>query len=204
MTNKVYAISGSKIASLCLGENAILISSQNFNSIDDFMEGWNKKLSLATKVEIKYESIKSVKKEDSDDDILIKYKTLLGLPSDCEFSFSDSNDYDTFFTFLEKEKYFSKMHETLTPFKAILNYLLGLVFVISVTVFSYFEALKIANGTVEEEHGSKTILFNNFVEFLGDKGVLALGTLIVCYLLYKIWTRFSNPPNQLKLLPPNS
>jgi hypothetical protein len=203
MKNKIFAISGSKITSLCLGENAILISSQNFNSVEDFMEGWTKKLSLANKVEIKFESIKSVKKEDSDKDILIKYKGILGVPSDCEFSFSDKNDNEIFFSFLEKEKYFSKTYETLTPFKAIFNYLLGFLFVTFVTIFSYFEALKIANGTVEEAHSGKTQLFNNIIELIGDKGVIAIGFLIICYLLYKIWNRFSNPPNQIKLLPPN-
>ena len=204
MTNKVFAINGNKIASLAIGENSLMFSSQTFNSIEDFMEGWNKKLSLATKVEIKYESIKSVKKEDTDNDVLIKYKSFIGLPSDCEFSFSDINDYETFFTFLQKERYFSKTHEVLTPFKAILNYLIGLAITIGITIFAYFEALKIADGTIEEAHSSKTRLFNNIVELLGDKGVLAVGALGTCYLLYKIWTRFKNLPNQLKLLPPNS
>jgi hypothetical protein len=204
MTNKVFAISGNKIASLVIAENSLMFSSQTFNSVEDFMEGWNKKLSLATKVEIKYESIKSVKKEDTDNDVLIKYKSFIGIPSDCEFSFSDINDYETFFTFLQKERYFSKTHEVLTPFKAILNYLIGLAITIGITIFAYFEALKIADGTIEEAHSSKTRLFNNIVELLGDKGVLAVGVLGTCYLLYKIWTRFKNPPNQLKLLPPNS
>ena len=204
MTNKVFAISGNKIASLSIGENSLMFSSQTFNSVEDFMEGWNKKLSLATKVEIKYESIKSVKKEDTDKDVLIKYKSFIGIPTNCEFSFSDTNDYETFFTFLQKVRYFSKTEEVLTPFKAILNHLIGLVFAIGITVFAYFEALKIADGTIEEAHSGKTRLFNNIVELLGDKGVLAVGTLGACYLLYKIWTRFKNPPNQLKLLPPNS
>ncbi len=78
-------------------------------------------MSIATKVEIKYESIKSVEKEDNDNDILIKYKAFLGFPMHCEFSFSDKNDYETFFTFLEKERYFTKFHEDLTPFKAVLE-----------------------------------------------------------------------------------
>jgi hypothetical protein len=204
LTKKVFAIRGYKISSLCLSENAILISSQDYNSVDDFMEGWTKKFSLATKVEIKYESIKSIKKEDKDDDIVIKCKILLGLTSDSEFSFLDKNDYETFFNFLEKERYFSKTHETLTPIKAILNYIIGFLFVTFTTFFSYFQALKIADGSVEEAHSSKEVLFNKLIEFLGDKGVLALGTLLVCFLLYKIWTRFSNPPNQIKFLPPNS
>jgi hypothetical protein len=204
MIHKVFTITGNKINSLCLGENSLMFSSQTFDSVDSFNEGWNKKLSLATKVEVKYESIKSIKKEDTDNDILIKYKSFLGIPSDCEFSFSDLNDYEIFFNFLQKERYFSKTYENLTPFKAVLNYLIGLVVTIGITVFSYFEALKIANGTIEEAYSAKTRLFNSIVGFLGDKGVLVVGILGAGYLLYKIWIRFTNPPNQLKFLPPNS
>ena len=204
MINKVLAVNGNKIASLTTGENSLKLSSQTFDSVENFNEGWTKKMSIATKVEIKYESIKSVKKEDNDNDILIKYKAFLGFPMDCEFSFSDKNDYETFFTFLEKERYFTKSHEDLTPFKAVLNYLIGLIFTIGFTVFAYLEAIKIANGTVEEAGNRKERIFNNIVELLGDKGVLAVGGGLICYLLYKIWTRFSNPPSQLKFLPPNS
>ena len=72
------------------------------------------------------------------------------------------------------------------------------------TIFTYYQAIEIANGTVEEAHNGKARLFNNIVGLLGDKGVLGLGAIVSGYLIYKIWKRFSNPPNQTKLLPPNA
>ncbi len=204
MDNKVFTITGNKISSLCFGNNSLMFSSQTFKTVEDFMESWHKKLSLATKVEIKFESIKSVKKEDTDEDILISYKWFWGIPTNCEFAFSDANDNEAFFYFLEKEKSFSKTHEKMTAFKAILNYLIGLIFTIAITIFSYFQALEIANGTVAEAVRGKIKVFNEIIEFLGDKGVLAIGGVLACYLLYKIWTRFSNPPYQLKFFPPTS
>jgi hypothetical protein len=197
MTNSVFAVSGNKIASLVVGENSLMFSSKTFNSVEEFKEGWDKKLSLATKVEVKFESIKSVKKEDGDTDISVRYKTFAGLPSDCVFSFSDSEAYETFFTYLERERFFNKSQEQLSPFKAITNYLIGLAATIGFTAFSYFQAQEIAAGTVEEASNRKARLFNNIIGALGDKGVLLVGGAITCFLAYKIWTRFSNPPGQL-------
>lgn len=204
MINKVFSISGNKISSFIIDENSLKFSSQNFDSFTDFQDAWNKKLSLATKVEITFENIKSIKKEEFDKDILIKYKAFGGLPADCEFSFTDFDDYETFFSYFTDKRYFQQTIETLTPFKAIQNYLIGFVVTIGITIFSYFEAIALANGTAEEAHSSKSRTFNFVVELLGEKGVILIGTVISLFLIYKIWTRFKNPPNQTRLVPPNN
>ena len=185
MVNKVFSITGNKISSFITDGNSLKFSSSTFETVDSFREAFAKKLSLATKVEIKYDAINSIKKEDNAKDILIKYKTSIGIPSDCEFSFTDAADYETFFTFFEKERYFTKSYETLTPIRAIRNYLIGLLATIGFTVFIYYQAIEIVTGTVEEYNSGKARIFNNIVELLGDKGVLAIGTLISSYLIYK-------------------
>ena len=203
MVDKVFLVTGNKISSLIADENSLKFSSSVFDTAESFKEAFAKKLSLATKVEIKYDSIKSLKKEDNDKDISIRYRTYVGILSDCLFSFTTPADYERFFNFFEKERYFSKRHETLTPLKAIRSHLIGLLVTIAIAVFIYFQAIEIKNGTVEEAYNGKTRAFNYIVGLLGDKGVIAVGTLATCYFLYKIWARFSNPPKQTILLPPN-
>lgn len=204
MIDKVLSITGNKISSLITDESSLKFSSSKFDTVESFQAAFAKKLSLATKVEIKYDAIKYIRKEDNGKEVLILYKKFLGIPLDCEFTFTDTADYETFFTFFEKERYFTKSHETLTPLRAIRNYLIGLVATIGFTIFSYYQAIEIANGNVEEASSGKVRAFNYIVGLLGDKGVFAVGTLISGYLIYKCWSRFTNPPNQIKLLPPNS
>lgn len=204
MLDKVFSISGNKISSFIADENSLKFSSKNFGTVDSFLEAWDKKLTLANKVEIKYDSIKSITKEDNSREIKIKYKAWAGVPSDCEFSFTDNNDYEVFFNFLKKDRYFTRIHEAMTPFKAMRGYLIGLLFTIGFTIFTYYEAIAIANGTAEEPSSSKSKLFHHFIGFIGDKGVLVIGILIACFLLYKTWQRFSNPPNRTRFLPPNA
>ena len=66
MVDKVFSISGNKISAFILDENSLKFSSSSSETVDTFREAFAKKLSLATKVEIKYDTIKSIKKEDND------------------------------------------------------------------------------------------------------------------------------------------
>lgn len=204
MLDKVFPISGNKISSFIADDDALKFSSSTSETtVDSFKESFAKKLSLATKIEIKYDSIKSIKKEDNDLEVLIKYKNFVGLPIDFEFSFADPTDCDTFFTFLERERFFTKINEVLTPFKAIRNYLIGLFATIGFTIFTYYQAIEISKGNAEEAHSWKVRLFNYVARLLGEKGILAIGVILSGFLLYIIWKRYKNPPNQIKFIPSN-
>lgn len=203
MLNQVFPVSGNKISSFVADTDSLKFSSSSFDSVDEFLAAYSKKLSLATKLEIKYDSIKAVQKEDNDKTVVIKYKGIGGITSSCEFSFSNESDYEVFFSYLEKERYFKRTNETLTPFKAIRSYILGLLLTIGLTIFAYYQAIGIANGTLEDSGNRKTRLFNALVGLLGDKGVLAVGAAVTAWIGYKIWTRFKNPPNQTKFIAPN-
>lgn len=207
-TNNVFSVTGNKIASLVFAENALRFSSSRFELKDAFDEAWAKKLTLATKVEIKYSAIKSVSKENPGKDITIRYRALAGLPSDCVFSFDDESNTDTFFNFLEKEQYFRRTEETLSPIKAASAYLAGLIFTIAITIFCHYQALELSTPeglekANEQASNGKTKLFNMAIAHLGDKGVWAIGILIAGYIIYKIYQRVTNPPNRIRFVPQN-
>lgn len=203
MIDKVFPITGNKISYFIIDESSLKFSSQGKSSYSEFQEAWSKKLSIATKVEIKYDTIKSIKKEENDDDISIKYKSFVGISTDCVFSFKNPDDAEIFFDYFMKQMYYQKRNEILSPFRAVRDYVIGLIFTIGFTIFAYYEAIAIANGTVEEAHSGKTRIFNYIIGLVGDKGVIAVGVALASYLGYKIWTRYKNPPNQLQLLPPS-
>jgi hypothetical protein len=204
MTNRLFAVSGNKISSLLIDDDSLKFSSSKFTSADEFREGWNKKISLSTKTEVKFDKIKSVRKEENDEDIMIKYKTVVGVTGECEFKFENQSDNYVFFDYLQKVQLYQKVNEKLSPFKAIKGFLTGLGITIAIIVFCYFHALDMANGTAEESHSGKGRMLNKIVEILGDKGVLIVGGAITAYLIYQIYKRYKNPPNMVSLLPPNS
>ncbi|MCU7548679.1 hypothetical protein OCK74_06095 [Chitinophagaceae bacterium LB-8] len=200
-TDMVFKVNGKNVESLVFTEKALLLSSQSFATVDDFKQAWAKTLTLATRTEIKFDAIKSVTKEDSEETIVIKYKGKLGMPSECSFSFSNKGDLDLFYDFLEHEQYFKRIDERLSPLLAAKPYIVGLIITIGITFLAHFQAIRIASGVAKESGYRKARLFHHIIELIGDNGVWTIGGLVTCYIVYKIWSRFTNPPGQTRFLP---
>ncbi|WP_153796097.1 hypothetical protein [Foetidibacter luteolus] len=201
MTQQLFSINGHKINCFLTADDALLFSSRNCSSVEEFTEAWSKKLSIATKLKITYQSIRSVKKEEGSSKVIIRYKSFAGFPATCEFNFAQPYEQDAFFDFLEKERYFSRTHEQPTALKAITYPIVELLFVDALLAFSYYQAIQVSNGTAEATN-AKGRAFNYLVGLAGPQGVLAIAFLANGYLLYKIWRRFKNPPALVKFYPP--
>jgi hypothetical protein len=204
LRGQLFKVSGNKMESLLVADKALLFSSKSYQHPDEFRQAWSKSLTLATKVEVKFDVIKSVTKEDADDDIKIKYKGSLGMPGEAVFSFAEKNDTDRFYEFLVNELSFQKTEERLSPVKAVLPNLFALAITIAITLFAHYQSIAIANGTVDESGSRRSRSFNSLIELLGTKGVWLVGMSITLFIGYKIWKRFSHPPVQIKLLPANA
>jgi len=200
VTNQVFSISGNKIQSLLLNDQSLRFSSGQFKFSEEFEEAWRKKWSTATKLEIKHSSIRSITKEDQELKIRIVYKTYIKIPSECEFSFSDAGICAAFLTYMEKEQYFARTHERMLPFKAVSRYILGLMFTIGITWFSWHLVVDQKHGGTEEGGDAKAKLFLYLLNLLGEKGILTIGIGICGYIGFRIWKRASNPPYRVRLV----
>lgn len=204
MIDKVFPITSKKLSAFIVDEQSILFSSQRKNSFDAFKEEFAKKITLATKHEVKYEEIISITKEESEFDLHLSYKRTLGITNELEFTFSNADDYEVFLTYLEQKRFFTRTYETLSPFNAIRSQLIWLFISILITIFSYDRAIDIDKEGVDESARGRFRLYSYLIEFLGDKGVIAVGSIVIMYLGYNIWKRYSNPPRQMRMMPANS
>jgi hypothetical protein len=198
LSSIIFNVSGEKITSLYITNSSFQFSSASFKDSVAFEEAWQKTLTLNTKTEVKFDQIKSITKEDNDNEICINYKNSLGLPSSCNFSFENEADTIVFFDFLTTHLQLNKTEEKLSPFKAITSQLLWLAFIIGATAFGYYLALEMANGEVSEGGRAKARIFKALIEFLGEKGVLAVGGIAAVIMGYFIWKRVENPPTLTK------
>ena len=204
MIDKVFPITGKKLSGFILDEQSLLFSSQRKNSFDAFKEEYAKKITLATKHEVKYEEIISITKEESEFDLHLTYKGTLGITNELEFTFCNAEDYEVLLTYLEQKRYFTRTYETLSPFNAIRSQLIWFFVSILGTIYFYDRAIEIAKEGVDKSARGRFRLINYLLELLGDKAVIAVGAIVVSYLGYNIWKRYSNPPRQMRLLPPNA
>ncbi len=203
--NQVIPVSGEKIESLLMNDNALQLLSSTQASVEEFNAAWTKTLSLATKTEIAYESIKTITKEDGEDNIVIKYKGTMGMPSESQITFTNPTDLDAFFTFFQENKGFTRTDEALSPFKSALPYIFGLAITLGATAFGYYMADAAEHGEPEPDGNTRSARKGRFVrmiaETLGTKGVLLLGLAISAYVVYMILQRYKKPPVQTKLVP---
>ena len=203
--NQVIKVSGEKIESLVLGENAIQLADKAFASIEEFQETWNKKLTLVSKSEIKYDSIKSISKEENEDEVVVKSSIGMGIPGETKFAFANSGDKDAFFDFFQ-QKGFTRTDDNLSPMKSAMPYIWGLLASIAISSYAFFEAMSMSAGTFVENEGNsrsarKSRFFDSIIEALGTNGVLLIGLGATAYIAYLAWKRFKNPPMQTKLVP---
>jgi hypothetical protein len=199
VTNQVWPISGNKIHSLLLDDECLRFSGRRFKFAEGFEAAWQKKWSTATKLRISYQSIRSITKEDGELQIRIVYKTSIGIPGECAFSFFDAVVCHAFLDYMEKEQYFTYTHERMLAFKAISRYLLGLLFTIAMTWTCCYLITDKANGTADDDGDVKARLFLYLLRLLGEKGIVAIGIGICGYIGFKIWKRAGDPPTRVKL-----
>jgi hypothetical protein len=202
--NTVIKISGDKLGALLVTEDSMLFSSQYCVSPEEFKINWNKKLSLAITFNVKYAKVKSVVKNDDEPEVKVNYRSIINVPSQLEFTFNEKVEEKIFFTYLEKEQYFIKNQFRLSKFKAILPYLLGILLVVLSVAVSHYSLTDLQVEKVYVKPDSKTMLFNKLISYLGFKGIWAIGILISIFIITKITKRFKNPPQQTKLIPPNT
>lgn len=197
--NAVWSISGHKVRSLLVDEKGLRFISQRIKFPEDFEEAWSKKWTMATKLEVKHSSIRSINKEDGELKISIAYRSRIGIPMACEFSFLDAGVCKAFLDYMEKEQYFTYTHERMLPFKAVSPYVLGLAFTIAMTgVCCWIITGK--NGGADDAGDVKAQLFVYLLNRLGQKGILAVGIAIAGYIVFKIWKRAANPPHLVRLV----
>jgi hypothetical protein len=194
-TNRVIKVSGEKIESMIATDSAFRFLSKDCKTLEEFQETFGKTITLVTKKEIKYESIKSIKKEAGDDDVNISSGMLGG----AVIKFENPSDCESFLDYCEKQIGLKRNEVQMSVLKAIQNYLIGLVLAIAGTVFAYGRVNDLAAGIVNDPEGysrsdRKTRSMNNILEMLGPNGVLLIGLAISAFIAYIIWKRYQTPP----------
>lgn len=203
MIGRFFAVHGYNISSLIIDRISLKFSRKSFNSTRKFNKWWNNNIALSSKKEIEYDSIRSITKEEDDDEVTIFYRSFNIVPNVCRFSFDNQSDITIFFDFLTKEKNFQQSSATSTPFQAIKGYLKGLMITIILSAFFYILASPFsAVGTIYEAKNENEELFLEVLGMVGVEGILLIGTAVSLYILYRIVSRLNHLPTLITLIPP--
>ena len=198
MIEKLYQANGNKISSLLVSGNSFKFSSASFQNIESFKTSYDKKLSLSTKLEIPFDKVKYITKEEKSDTIVIHYKSKTTIPMACEFTLNNTGEFEQFTQQLENDLGLKQIKEVKSPFKAgFPNLFIGL-FIAAFTWLGYYRLEEINNGTALAATSGKSRLFDQIVTLLGTNALLVIGGGLTVFFIVKAAMRFSNPPNETK------
>ena len=200
MYQKLFSTTGSKINSTLVDTEGIKFLSSKFHTIEEFEKAFNKKISLQTKLLVAYDNINSISKEENDKTIYLNFKTKLGVSRNCEFSFNNQQEEEEFFNYFETDKLYKKEVQSKSPFKSAASYLFGIIFTLFVGFIMYNRGISIEQGTASEIRG-KGRIFDFVLNTIGLNGAMLIIGLFLTFFIYKAFTRFKNPPTEIRLTP---
>jgi hypothetical protein len=196
--NQILKVTGKKINSLVLGENAIRLSNQ---SSDAAPKTWGKWLDFMDKTEIPLGHLKNITQVVGSDVLKIRYQTVLGIPAAKQITFENPKDQQAFYQFFQKEKGFTKKEEQLSCLKSTMSYSIPLAIILLFTAFAYTESMKMTSGEYipPEYLSNNPPTFQFILERIGAGGVVCIGFSLATYCIYKGWKSYFNPPVVTKL-----
>jgi hypothetical protein len=194
--NQVLKVTGNKIKSLVLGEDAIRFSNQVGLSPDISPKKGNKWLDFMNKTEIPLGHLKNITQISGSDVLKIRYQTVFGIPAAKQIAFENPKDQQAFYQFFQKEKGFTKKEEQLSCLKSTMNYSIPLVIILLLTAVAYTESMKMTSGEYmpPEYFSNNPPAFQFILERLGAGGVVCIGFSLAIYCIYKGWKSYFNPP----------
>ena len=182
--------------SMLLADDGLFFYSKSgFATAADFREAFEKKSLMAAKTSITWEKVKAARWENGSDSVNFDYAGMnLTTPSEFDFSKKPEN-IQSLIQYLEQVQKFRRTDLPLSPFKAALPYLIGLV----VTVFGTGLILKLITEGGEIRTNVIFVLLIKLGEKLGPIGTLLAGGLISIFIGYKMWKAYQNPPIETRL-----
>lgn len=193
---KLIQVNCDKAKTMLYAEDGVRFISKSVNSLAEFNEIINKKVTLVDKGELLYKDMKKLTFDGLTVDPHVGMK--LG-NSVSDITFTNDVDRDEFIKHIAEMKGWTKKETQLTPLNAVKWDLLGFVLTPIFAYVMYGMALEIEAGTHISAEGfsksdRKSRFFDSILETIGSTGVLIIATLILLYLGYNIYKKYQNPP----------
>jgi len=193
---KIIQVSNEKAKSMLYTKDGVQFINKSVNSIDDFNDIINKKMTLVDKGELLYKDMKKITFDGLTVDPNVGMK--IG-NSVSDITFTNELERDEFINYISEMKGWTKKETQLTPLNAIKWDLAIFIFTLIFGYAMYGRAVEIEAGTFVSEDGNskadrKSRFFDFILEMVGSIGVLIIACLVLLYLGYSIYKKYQNPP----------
>jgi hypothetical protein len=187
------SVEGQKSKYMLVESDAITLLNYNAKSVEDFHEKYRKYRFIYSGRRIPWWKVISVKMEENTQEIKLTRSGML-IPASEEMTFLHAHDLRAFLQVLEKQFYFTRTRQQLTPWQAVRPMWWFIGFTLLVTVFSYYELGEMEQPDYTPGSNSKSLIFEAAIRFLGKGGVLGVGISVLTFVGIRWRRRFLDPP----------
>lgn len=198
MKNHIFYIKSVPWESLAITDNEIWLSSSKVRSLDKFEEGVNKTGMMKTTYAYSLSTISEVAYNESTESVKIRYRNEKGKDKKLNMDFGDEDLSNEFGQWLGEYLNLTKSEKKENQLKKLLEYLFLLVLTIGGTYFlATMEDTSGLTDSSSRRTRNRGAFLKLIVDTIGQTGVIIVGALISAYLIYQLYTRYTNPASDI-------
>ena len=198
MENQIFSIESTFYKSLAIKGDELWLSSNKESDFGTFENGINKTGLMKAAYAYPLSSITEVSFNEASESIKVRYEDENGKLKKLNIKFGEEELSNQFGEYLGEKLGMTRSQEQERQWKPLLSNLFYLVVAIGGTY-----AIAMVDDTAEFTEGSsrksrsRGAFLKMIVDTIGQTGVIIIGSLISLYLLYRLYTRFKNPANEV-------
>lgn len=198
MENQIFAIESTFYKSLAIKGDELWLSNNKESDFGTFENGIKKTGLMKAAYAYPLASITEISYNEASERIKLRYKDDNGKLKKLNIKFDDQERSNRFGAFLGEKLGMTRSQEQERQWKPLLTNLFYLIVAIGGTY-----ALAMIDDTTELTDGgsrksrSRGAILKMIVDTIGQTGVIVIGSLISLYLIYRLYTRFQQPANEV-------
>ncbi len=198
MENQIIAIESTFYKSLAIKGDELWLSTNKESDFGTFENGINKTGIMKAAYAYPLSSITEVSFNEATESVKLRYEDEKGKLKKLNIKFEDKDFSNEFGAYLGEKLGMTRSQEQERQWKPLLTNLFYLIVAIGGTY-----AIAMVEDTAELTEGSsrksqsRGAILKLIVDTVGQTGVIIIGSLISLFIIYRLYTRFQNPANEV-------
>lgn len=200
MENQVLNAKSNIYQSIVLRDDELWLSVNKVRNLEKFEKVAERTGLMESVTKMPLSKIKEISYNEASESLKLIYTNKKGKEKKMSLTFDDESESNYFAEYLGGKLNFSRFEEKENQIKPILtNVFFLLITILGTFLFSTMEDTSEFDDVSSRKDARNQALMKLIVETVGQTGVFIIGGMISVYLIYRIYSRYQNPANDVVL-----
>ncbi len=195
LEGEVFQVDAKDYKTMMIALDGMRLTSKRVTTVAEFLQTFEKGGLLTNNIKVTPEKLKGLTVEKGELKMTLNYRKMLEFGAPDELGFSNADVLNNILIYIEKKWFFHRTEKPMTPFKAIVPYMLALLAALYITGFTIY--INSVGGTYRT--AIFMVLLVKLSEKIGFIPTILLGLLSSVLIIRALWKAFKNPPVEVRL-----